>query len=80
MILGIIVLTMVTLERLGELWLSNRKTKRLLAQGAHEVGAGVCASVRFPPKADIPTNWVGVTRIPSPSLMIRSQNSGACTA
>jgi methyltransferase len=28
------------LQRLGELWLSNRNTKRLLAEGAHEHGSG----------------------------------------
>ena len=39
MTLGIVILALVTLQRLGELWLSNRNTKRLLAQGAHEVGA-----------------------------------------
>ena len=39
MILGIVILALVTLQRVGELWLSNRNTKRLLAQGAHEVGA-----------------------------------------
>ena len=39
MILGIILLALVTLQRLGELWLSNRNMRRLLAQGAHEVGA-----------------------------------------
>lgn len=39
MTLGIIILALVTLQRLSELWLSNRNTKRLLAQGAHEVGA-----------------------------------------
>jgi methyltransferase len=37
--LAIIILGLVTLQRLGELWLSNRNTKRLLAEGAHEVGA-----------------------------------------
>ncbi len=39
MIVGIVLLALVTLQRLGELWLSNRNTRRLLAQGAHEVGA-----------------------------------------
>ena len=34
------VLAMVTLQRLGELWLAERNTRRLLAQGAHEVGRG----------------------------------------
>jgi methyltransferase len=37
--LNLVILALVTLQRLGELWLSNRHTKRLLAQGAHEVGA-----------------------------------------
>ena len=36
MILGIAILALVTLQRLGELWLSNRNTRRLLAQGARE--------------------------------------------
>jgi methyltransferase len=40
LILSVIILALVTLQRLGELWLSNRNTQRLLAQGAHEVGAG----------------------------------------
>ena len=39
MTLTIVILALVTLQRLGELWLSNRNTRRLLAQGAHEVGA-----------------------------------------
>ena len=34
---GVAVLAFVTLQRLAELWLSNRNTKRLLARGAHEV-------------------------------------------
>ena len=37
--LAVVILALVTLQRIGELWLSNRNTKRLLAQGAHEVGA-----------------------------------------
>lgn len=38
MTLAVVILALVTLQRLGELWLSNRNTKRLLAKGAHEVG------------------------------------------
>lgn len=38
MSLGIVILALVTLQRIGELWLSNRNTRRLLASGAHEVG------------------------------------------
>jgi len=37
--LAIIILALVTLQRAGELWLSNRNTSRLLAKGAREVGA-----------------------------------------
>jgi methyltransferase len=36
MTLNIVILALVTLQRLGELWLSKRNTKRLLAQGARE--------------------------------------------
>ena len=39
MTLTIAILALVTLQRLGELWLSNRNTRRLLAHGAQEVGA-----------------------------------------
>lgn len=35
-----LVLGLVTLQRLGELVLARRNTARLLAEGAHEVGAG----------------------------------------
>lgn len=34
---SIVVLALVTLQRLGELVLARRNTRRLLAQGAHEV-------------------------------------------
>ena len=37
---GIAVLAFVTLQRLFELWLSNRNTRRLLARGAHEAAPG----------------------------------------
>jgi methyltransferase len=39
MILSILVLALVTLQRLGELGLARRNTRRLLARGAYEVGA-----------------------------------------
>jgi methyltransferase len=38
--LNIVILALVTLQRAGELWLSNRNTKRLLAQGAREHAPG----------------------------------------
>jgi len=37
--LAVIILALVTLQRIGELWLSNRNTRRLLARGAHEIGS-----------------------------------------
>lgn len=40
MTLNILILAFVTLQRLGELWLSNRNTRTLLAQGAEEQFAG----------------------------------------
>ena len=39
MILNVVILSLVTLERLFELWLSKRNTWRLLAEGAREYGA-----------------------------------------
>lgn len=38
MIPVIVILALVTLQRLFELWLSNRNTRRLLARGAREYG------------------------------------------
>ena len=40
MILNIVILALVTVQRLSELWLSRRNTRRLLAQGAREHGRG----------------------------------------
>lgn len=40
MTLASIVLALVTLERLGELWLARRNTSALVAKGAVEVAAG----------------------------------------
>jgi methyltransferase len=39
-ILNIVILALVTLQRLGELWLSSRNTRRLLAKGAREHSPG----------------------------------------
>ena len=40
MSLNIVILALVTLQRLGELWLSKRNTARLIAQGAREHASG----------------------------------------
>ena len=39
MSLSVVILALVTAQRLGELWLSNRNTRRLLARGAKEYGS-----------------------------------------
>ena len=40
MTLNLVILVLVTLQRLGELWLSARNTRRLLAKGAREHAPG----------------------------------------
>ncbi|MEA3059220.1 MAG: methyltransferase [Sphingomonadales bacterium] len=40
MTLNLVILALVTLERVAELWLANRNTRRLLAQGAREHAPG----------------------------------------
>jgi methyltransferase len=39
-ILNVVILALVTLERLAELWLARRNTARLMAQGAREHAPG----------------------------------------
>jgi methyltransferase len=51
--LTLVILALVTFQRLGELWLSNRNTARLLAQGAHEVGAS-----RYPLIVAVHAAWL----------------------
>jgi methyltransferase len=53
-ILSIVILALVTLQRLGELWLSNRNSRRLLARGAHEVGAS-----HYPLIVAVHVMWLG---------------------
>lgn len=36
---ALLFMAVVIVQRLAELWLANRNTRRLLARGAHEVGA-----------------------------------------
>jgi methyltransferase len=38
--LNLLILALVTLQRLGELWLANRNTRRLLSHGAREHAPG----------------------------------------
>jgi methyltransferase len=54
MTLGIIILALVTLERLFELWLSNRNMRRLIASGAREYGAS-----HYPSIVAVHVLWLG---------------------
>jgi len=70
--LGVVILALVTLQRLGELWLSNRITRRLLARGAQEVAPGhyplivavhafwLAALWWFAPGRSVDALWLGI--------------------
>ncbi len=67
----LIVLGLVVAQRLGELWLAGRNTKRLLAEGAVEVGAG-----HYPLFVILHTAWLSAlavftpwTAVPDPWLL-----------
>jgi methyltransferase len=51
---SILVLALVTAQRLGELVLARRNTRRLLAQGAHEAGAA-----HYPLVVALHAAWLG---------------------
>lgn len=51
----IIILAFVTAERLIELWIANRNTRRLLAHGAREHGAG-----HYPVIVALHALWIAV--------------------
>jgi len=53
--LGGIILLLVTLQRVGELWLSRRNTKRLLGGGAREHSPG-----HYPLLVAVHVLWLGV--------------------
>ena len=53
MILNVAILALVTLQRLGELWLSKHNTSRLLAQGAREHAPG-----HYPLIVAVHTAWL----------------------
>ena len=50
---AVAILAFVTLQRLGELWLSNRNTRRLLASGACE-----CAPGHYPLIVTVHAAWL----------------------
>lgn len=57
----LIVLGFVVGQRSAELWLANRNTKRLLAEGAVEIGAG-----HYPLFVILHTAWLSVLAIITP--------------
>lgn len=61
MSLGAAILALVTLQRLGELWWSNRNTKRLLANGAAEHGRA-----HYPWIVAVHALWLGVLWLAAP--------------
>ena len=61
MILNVVILVLVTLQRLGELWLSKRNTGRLLARGAREHAPG-----HYPLIVAVHTAWLLVLWLLAP--------------
>ncbi|CAL1691883.1 hypothetical protein MMB232_02038 [Brevundimonas subvibrioides] len=67
----LIVLGLVVAQRLGELWLADRNTRRLLTDGAVEIGAG-----HYPLFVILHTAWLSAlailtpwTAVPNPWLL-----------
>jgi methyltransferase len=61
LILNVVILALVTLQRLGELWLSRRNTGRLLARGAREHAPG-----HYPLIVAVHTAWLLVLWLLAP--------------
>jgi len=57
----LIVLGLVVTQRLGELWLASRNTRRLMAEGAVEIGAG-----HYPLFVILHTAWLSALAIFTP--------------
>ena len=55
MIVNIVILALVTMQRVGELWLSSHNTKRLLAKGGQEHSPG-----HYPLIVLIHVAWLGL--------------------
>ena len=65
MILNIVILALVTAQRVGEMWLSNRNTRRLLAKGAREHAPG-----HYPLIVALHTAWLAALWWLAPSRPI----------
>lgn len=59
------VLGLVAAQRLGELWLANRNTKRLLAGGAVEIGAS-----HYPLFVLLHASWLAAIAVLTPWTMV----------
>lgn len=59
------VLAAVAAQRLGELWLANRNTRRLLAEGAVEVGAG-----HYPLFVLLHASWLAAIALATPATTV----------
>lgn len=55
MTLNVAILALVTVQRLSELWLSNRNTKQLLQQGAREFAPG-----HYPMAVGVHVLWLAI--------------------
>jgi methyltransferase len=62
---NIVILALVTLQRLGELWLSGRNTRRLLAQGGREHASG-----HYPLIVSLHAAWLATLWIVAPGRAI----------
>ena len=62
---GIVILALVTFQRLGELWLSNRNTRRLRAKGAVEHGRSHYLWI-----VALHASWLGVLWLVAPGRPI----------
>ena len=59
------VLAAVAAQRLGELWLANRNTRRLLAEGAVEVGVG-----HYPLFVLLHASWLAAIALMTPTTTV----------
>jgi methyltransferase len=59
------VLAAVAAQRLGELWLANRNTRRLLAEGAVEAGAG-----HYPLFVLLHASWLAAIAVATPAATV----------
>jgi methyltransferase len=62
----VIILALVTAQRIGELWLSNRNTRRLLARGAYEVAPG-----HYPLLVAVHVLWLAALWVLAPGRPVR---------